>query len=297
MYRIKPTVVRILVGVTISVALAWGAGPAYAGINSLYPADSSTLTAASQTFSWDGTDDITEYWLYLGTSEGEKDILDSGTLGTAPSTTVNGLPADGSTVYARLWHKEGGSWLSTDFTYTAFTASGGGGGEAGNHTLRWDRILDASNGDAEGCNSDRFKCIFPTAANPTGAAVLDNETGLVWERSPEPTTQINWQGAITHCAQREVGGRLGWELPLRNQLASLVDPSNSDLSLPTGHAFQNVPSGLYWSATTNVGNPTGAWVVVFINGNVGTISKANDVFVWCVRGGQSFDGNTHNTLH
>ena len=86
-------------------------------------------------------------------------------------------------------------------------------------------------------------------------------------------------------------------LPLRNQLASLVDPSNSDLSLPMGHAFQNVPSGLYWSATTNVGNPTGAWVVVFINGNVGTISKANDVFVWCVRGGQSFDGNTHNTLH
>ena len=179
MYRIKPTVVRILVGVTISVALAWGAGPAYAGINSLYPADSSTLTAASQTFSWDGTDDITEYWLYLGTSVKGKDILDSGTLGTAPSTTVNGLPADGSTVYARLWHKEGGSWLSTDFTYTAFTASGGGGGEA--------------------------------------------------------------------------GGRLGWELPMRNQLASLVDPSNLDLSLPTGHPFQNVQSAGYWSATSTRG--------------------------------------------
>src|SRR3990172_12675857 len=52
--------------------------------------------------------------------------------------------------------------------------------EAANHTLRWDKVLDSTNGNEEGCNSDRFKCIMPTDNDPAGEAVLDMETGLVW---------------------------------------------------------------------------------------------------------------------
>ena len=160
MYRMKPSVVRMLAGVAISVVLALGAGPARAaGVSSITPSDGSTLTGASQTFAWTGTG-VLEYWLYVGTSVGAKDIYNSGSLGTATSTPVTGLPTDGSTVYVRLWHREAGGWLSTYFTYTAFTA--GGGGE--NHTLRWDKKLDSTNGDANGCNSERFKCMFGGAA-------------------------------------------------------------------------------------------------------------------------------------
>ncbi len=82
-------------------------GTAWAGINSITPPDGSTLTGTSQTLSWTGTG-VLEYWVYVGTTVGAKDIYNSGSLGTATSTTVNGLPTDGSTVYLRLWHREAG---------------------------------------------------------------------------------------------------------------------------------------------------------------------------------------------
>jgi hypothetical protein len=130
-----------------------------------------------------------------------------------------------------------------------------------------------------------------------GEAVLDKETGLVWEQSPD-TTLRNWIGAISHCANREVGGRKGWQLPMREQLASLVDTSNAAPALPTGHPFLNVQSAFYWSATTLANAPTSAWFVLFDDGVVGAINKGTSIpRTWCVRGGQSFDGNTHDTLH
>ena len=115
------------------VLLAVSVGPARAaGVTSITPPDGSTLTGASQVFAWTGT--FLEYWMYVGTSVGATDIYNSGSLGTATSTTVNGLPTDGSTVYVRLWDREAAGWGFTDFTYTAFTA--GGSGRAGNPTLR-----------------------------------------------------------------------------------------------------------------------------------------------------------------
>jgi hypothetical protein len=294
MYRMKPSVVRMLVGVAISVVLAVSVGPARAaGVSSITPPDGSTLTGASQAFSWTG--DFLEYWMYVGTSVGAKDIYNSGSLGTATSTTVTGLPTDGSTVYVRLWHREEGEWLRTraTFGYTAFSA-----GE-GNSTLRWDRILDSTNGEANGCNSDRFKCIFPTTANPRGEAVLDLETGLVWERSAG-TGGLTWVNALSHCARREVGGRKGWHLPLVEQLASLLDSSNSHPALPTGHPFQNVQTFNYWSATTVADDPSFARGVTFAaDGHVfgGNKDSLIGLYTWCARAGQVFDGNTHTTLH
>src|SRR5437773_10715904 len=75
-----------------------------------------------------------------------------------------------------------------------------------------------------------------------GAAVLDRETGLVWERSPLTTTH-DWPAARTACTHsRTVGGRKGWRLPSVHELASLVDPNNVDPSMLTpalspGHPF------------------------------------------------------------
>jgi hypothetical protein len=55
-----------------------------------------------------------------------------------------------------------------------------------------------------------------------GSAVRDNETGLVWEHSPE-TKIMNWLGARFHCASLKIGGRMGWSLPSVHGLANLVD--------------------------------------------------------------------------
>lgn len=160
-------------------------------------------------------------------------------------------------------------------------------------TQNWDKQLDATNGEGdgedEGCNSDRFTCLWDDRA------VRDNETGLVWERAPF-AADLYWSDAISHCAEREVGGRKGWQLPLLEQLASLVDTSEiNSPGLPTGHPFLNgeVLDG-FWSATTVADISASAWAVRVNDGFVGPNSKvAGTSRAWCVRGGQSFDGNTH----
>lgn len=53
-------------------------------------------------------------------------------------------------------------------------------------------------------------------------AVLDKETGLVWEKSPDTTTR-HWANATIYAYQKTVGGRKGWRLPTVEELASLVD--------------------------------------------------------------------------
>jgi hypothetical protein len=63
--------------------------------------------------------------MYVGSSAGGNNIYDSGSLGTSTSTTVSGLPTDGSQVYVTLWYYTSGSWLSVDAQYTAY--SGGTG--------------------------------------------------------------------------------------------------------------------------------------------------------------------------
>jgi hypothetical protein len=123
------------------------------------------------------------------------------------------------------------------------------------------------------------------------AAVLDKETGRVWEKSPITGTGT-WFNALDHCYKRVVGRSKGWRLPTIEELASLVEPGNppGGPDLPLGHPFDNVQSSLYWSATTDAGNTSNAWFVDFGDGDVDTLDKFNLLFVWCVRGGQGIDG-------
>jgi hypothetical protein len=117
-------------------------------------------------------------------------------------------------------------------------------------------------------------------------AVLDNNTGLVWEQRPTSDAN-NWDRVRLDCANKNVGGQKGWRLPAVAELASLIDPSvpSPGPTLPPGHPFLNVVSAFYWSASTNAFNPAHAWIVSFFNGTVLTSDKvALDIHVWCVRG-------------
>ena len=133
---------------------------------------------------------------------------------------------------------------------------------------------------------------FIVLTNMNSEAVLDRETGLVWEQSPN--TINSWVGAQIHCNQKNLGGRKGWRLPGIQELASLLDPANpgGNPDLPPGHPFANVRGGAnnfeqtYWSADAVVGLAFQAWVVRFGSGNVDPKEKTEDAFVWCVRGGQ-----------
>ncbi len=147
----------------------------------------------------------------------------------------------------------------------------------------WDKVIPYAN--------SRFELVMPTAENPEGEAVLDRETCLVWERSPDMTALWSWAEAVEHCLNRRVGDRLGWHLPTVDQLASLVDSTQSNPPLTSGHPFLfSYPPFWYWTSTTEAGKPTHAWGVAFIgNGIVSDNSKGGGNLVWCVRGGQGHD--------
>lgn len=151
----------------------------------------------------------------------------------------------------------------------------------------WDQTLPANDGRLLGCDSTRFKCVMG------GAAVLDKNTGLVWEQSPW-TTHFEWPEARFHCiSQKGVGAQMGWRLPSIHELTSLLVPGDpaGGPDLPPGHPFSNVqgnfPSFGYWSATTSVHDPLKAWMVDFFDGDVFTIDKDGPPpgHIWCVRGG------------
>ena len=160
-------------------------------------------------------------------------------------------------------------------------------------TPSWDQQLAC----ASAANCPRFIVLsnWIDLAHPSGgAAVLDRETGLVWEQSPE-TTSYEWDtgNATSACANRNVGGRKGWRLPSIVELASLIDPTVAapGPTLPAGHPFTNVQhnGGDYWSATTQTFFPTAAWTASFFDGVVHGFIKTGMWPVWCVRGGMNAD--------
>ena len=53
---------------------------------------------------------------------------------------------------------------------------------------------------------------FRVLADFNNEAVLDRETGLVWEQAPSQM-QMSWVTARFQCARNGVGGRMGWRLP------------------------------------------------------------------------------------
>jgi hypothetical protein len=121
------------------------------------------------------------------------------------------------------------------------------------------------------------------------AAVRDDETGLVWEKTLE-TNEVSWADARAACADKDVGGRKGWRLPSIFELASLMDLSmRTGPTLPLDHPFTNVQMDVYWSATTVTGSPNSAWLVFFDTGKVLNGFKTITFHAWCVRGGMNAD--------
>ena len=147
----------------------------------------------------------------------------------------------------------------------------------GNEMVRWDQALPAA---------QRF-VVLPAFNSD---AVLDKETGLVWEKSPQ-TTAVAASNVRLTCANKAVGGRKGWRLPSLPELASLVDPSvaSPGPTLSSGHPFLNVQPTNYWSTSAHAENPALMWGVGFGNGAVLGLSKAFDQRAWCVRGGMKAD--------
>lgn len=143
----------------------------------------------------------------------------------------------------------------------------GGGGAIENSTMRW---------DTHNPSASRFTVLTEFG----GAAVRDNNTGLVWEQTP--TMTLPWVDARFQCLNKPIGGARGWRLPSVVELASLIDPSLVPPYVPV--VFTGV-TGNYWSATSIADSgSTSKFSVSFTDGLVGSSSKTLSNNVWCVRG-------------
>jgi Protein of unknown function (DUF1566) len=130
---------------------------------------------------------------------------------------------------------------------------------------------------------------FVVLSNMNSDAVLDRETGLVWERTVN-TSLFSRAEADNKCTVVATGGRQGWRVPAAPELRSLIDPSNTSPSLPAGHPFVGVAFGLfdnYWTSTPAI-DPLVPGTILAVrfshgdmNANLGPQASAN---VWCVRG-------------
>lgn len=109
-------------------------------------------------------------------------------------------------------------------------------------TPSWDQTLPASTR-------------FIVLSNFGNQAVLDRETGLVWQRAANAAK--NFLNASLNCQQSLTGGRAGWRLPTQSELGSLVDPSATvGPPFPAGHPFTGFDpvNGEIKTATTDLFN-------------------------------------------
>jgi len=145
----------------------------------------------------------------------------------------------------------------------------------------WDAVIN---------KPSRFKVL--TTFN--SEAVLDKETGLVWQRDAGNGTPLRsgcgatqaWAAAAGYCCQETIiGGRGGWRLPSLAEVFTLIDDTQASPTLPAGHPFSNV-AGRYWTSTEGKTDPTNNAFNVNLDASNGEaeIPKSASRKVWCLRG-------------
>ncbi len=119
-------------------------------------------------------------------------------------------------------------------------------------------------------------------ANTTTGIVIDQFTGLMWQRLVSPDT-LTWEAALQYAESLTLGGYSDWRLPNIKELQSISDERIHHPSLDTNY-FTLPNLRYYWSSTTLRGTTTRAW---YLDDNYGITTyaeKIRSLGVICVRG-------------
>lgn len=225
-------------------------------------APSGEVAASTVVFTWNSVPESTWYLFWIGTPAAAAlqqwytaDQARCAGGGTCSITLTLGIMPGPYNWYIQTWNPSGaGPW------------SFGMGIALRDSNPVWNRKLP---------DDRRFTLVFD------GVAVLDNETGLTWERAPTAGT-VTYIGAVFNaCMLLNLGGRKGWRVPTIYELSTLLEPSQSPM-LPAGHPFTGDLSGSFWSQTTWV--DTANMLLGSLNGGIIQAPKSQMWRVWCVRG-------------
>jgi hypothetical protein len=142
--------------------------------------------------------------------------------------------------------------------------------------------------------SERFTRTEPVTDQPI---VLDNVTGLIWQGCTVGRSAANcrsggeydmrWTDGLDRCETLSWAGQTDWRLPDRWELQSIVDYGQAAGPFIDPTAFPMTPVDRFWSSSAKSSGTT--WSVSFASGNVVGITRDNDGYVRCVRGGPGPD--------
>lgn len=122
------------------------------------------------------------------------------------------------------------------------------------------------------------KRIIEQAKRIAAFVYIDKKTGLIWRRCAEgmvisggtctgEASEFTYDEALQHAAAEAGRTGLGWRMPEKDELASILDESRSSPAIdPT--IFPATPSNWFWSASPVVGSSGYAWGVDFDDGDV-----------------------------
>jgi hypothetical protein len=131
--------------------------------------------------------------------------------------------------------------------------------------------------------------------------IVDNVTGLMWQKETAPST-YRWPQAARYCNRLTLGGYTDWRLPTIQELITLVDSSVA-FPGPTINTdyFPDTVADNYWSSTTDKNLPfNNKWCVYFRTGFVVKYNMLKEgISVRAVRGSLSrndFIDNADGTI-
>lgn len=97
--------------------------------------------------------------------------------------------------------------------------------------------------------------------------VSDLTTGYQWHRDhANPNIVTSWKEALAFCEESPIGGHTDWKLPDVKELDTIVDRTRT--TPPFINDLFNAESTSYWTSTTDISFPPGAWRIHFESGNV-----------------------------
>jgi hypothetical protein len=260
----SPALPRVLI-LTISVLSATAVPVAAAPGQATLVSPTGEVTGSTIVFSWNAVAGSTWYLFWIGSTTGQPTLQQWYTAeqahcangGTCTITLTIGAAPGAYQWYIQTWNTTGaGPW------------SRGNAISLNTPPPTWSRKLPVN---------QRYTVVL------NGVAVLDNETGLTWERNPSPLA-INYPTGYFRCNVLTLGGRMGWRLPSVSEILSVTDPFTTE-GLPPGHPFSVGSAPQFWTNTTPPQDPSSR-IVITINSlssyshqQLGELKRA-----WCVRG-------------